>query len=184
MVFWSAITRSSRSLRGPCTTLQRCSQSIFGLDGRALHLPDRDSGRKAEIKIFLVSLVPPLHLGGWQLQRVKRFAAYAGRENGSVCPAFSKTHVRADPRRRLHGERARQPSGTARNSEGVTTENYVEYRCRAIRPYDGGTMWITRPLIRGTASASVTGPAGPENTGTGDRGTSQPYSDVATTRWR
>ena len=57
----------------------------------ALHLLDRDSGRKGEIKIFLGRLVSPFDLGGWQLQkRRKPSAAYAGRVGGSVCLVFAK----------------------------------------------------------------------------------------------
>ena len=64
----------------------------------------------------------------------------------------------------------------------------MRYRCRGIRPYDGGTRralihdftenhfaWITRPLIRGKAE--------PENTSTGDRGTSPPYYDALLGRY-
>ena len=89
-----------------------------------------------------------------------------------------------------------QPSATARNSVGMTTESYVKYRCRGIRPYDGGTWralideftenhftWISRPLIRGTASASLTEPAEPANTGTGNRGTLPPYFDALLGRY-
>ena len=57
---------------------------------------------------------------------------------GKCTPGLRKTHVRTDPRCRLYGEVARQPSGTARSSVGLTTENYVKYRCGGIRPYDGG----------------------------------------------
>ena len=65
----------------------------------------------------------------------------------------------------------------------MITENKMKYRCRGIRPYEGGAWralideftenhftWISRPLIRETASASMTGPAEPANTGTGNRG--------------
>ena len=74
-----------------------------------------------------------------------------------------KAHVRADPRCRLHGVTSRQPKGNARDSVGVTTENYVKFRCRGIQPYNGGAWralmdefterrftWITRPLVQTT----------------------------------
>ena len=109
-------------------------------------------------------------------------------------PGCRKTHVRADPRCRLHGELTRQPLGKARHSVGMTTENYVKYRCRGIRPYDGGTWralideftenhftWISRPLIRGEASTSATGPVEAENTGP-DRAT-RPYFDAPLGRY-
>ena len=107
---------------------------------------------------------------GMSEEHVRHAWAYEGaicrlcrQGRGKCVPGIRKTHVRTDPRCRLHGETDRQPSGKARHRVGITTENLVKLRCRGIQPHNGGAWrtlideftdkhftWITRPLLQTT----------------------------------